>query len=124
MNAQRLDDFSSSLLELFRVEVENQTALLTTVLLEMERAPASPQQFEILLRALHSVKGAARIINFQAAARTAHAMEDAFAAAQGGRLKLGQAEIDLLLRGVDLLLQFSSGTSSDVAAREDAHAAA
>ncbi len=92
-----------SMQELFRVEAENQTALLTSGLLELERAPASPAQLEALMRAAHSLKGAARIVNLLPAVHIAHAMEDCFVAAQTGRLVLTQRHVDLLLRGVDWL---------------------
>ncbi len=92
-----------SMQELFRVETENQTALLTSGLLELERAPASPAQFESLMRAAHSLKGAARIVNLLPAVHIAHALEDCFVAAQQGRLALGHEHIDALLRGVDWL---------------------
>jgi two-component system sensor histidine kinase and response regulator WspE len=89
--------------ELFRVEAENQTALLTKGLLELERAPASPEQLEALMRAAHSFKGAARIVNLSPAVTVAHAMEDCFVAAQQARLTLHREHVDVLLRGVDLL---------------------
>lgn len=102
------DDLSSlSMLELFRVEAENQTAVLTSGLLELDRGAPSAQQLETLMRAAHSLKGAARIVNLQAIVRVAHAMEDCFVAAQEGKIQLHQAEIDILLRGVDLLLNLS-----------------
>jgi two-component system, chemotaxis family, sensor histidine kinase and response regulator WspE len=119
---QNLDDFSISLLELFRLEAENQTAILTGGLLELERSPGTPQQLQALLRALHSLKGAARIVNLQTAVRVAHAMEDCFVAAQHGTVPLGQTEIDLLLRGVDLLLQVSNVADGDIAVWEARHA--
>jgi len=108
VNKQKLDDLSNlSLLELFRVEAESQTAILTSGLLELERAPAPPQQLETLMRAAHSLKGAARIVNLQAAVLVAHAMEDCFVAAQNGQIQLRRKEVDALFRGVDLLTQIS-----------------
>src|SRR5688572_11182962 len=110
MNRSGHDDLSSlSMLELFRVEAEGQTAALTAGLLELERGNSSDPGtlaplLESLMRAAHSVKGAARLVNLGAAVRVAHAMEDCFVAAQQGRLQLSQPEIDMLLRGVDLLL--------------------
>ncbi len=93
-----------SMQELFRVEAKNQTALLTNGLLELERTPAGPEQLEALMRAAHSLKGAARIVNLLPAEHIAHAMEDCFVAAQQGRLHLGEAHIDALLDGVDWLV--------------------
>src|SRR5215470_17682760 len=102
------DDLSSlSMLDLFRVEAENQTAILTSGLLELERGKAGPQLLETLMRAAHSLKGAARIVNVQSVVRVAHAMEDCFVATQERKLQLHQSEIDILLRGVDLLLKIS-----------------
>ena len=116
------DPGNLSMLELFRVEAENQTAILTNGLLELERGHGAPQQLEILMRAAHSLKGAARIVNHRAAVRVAHALEDCFALAQRGKLALRQPEIDLLFRGVDLLLQSSKGTEANIAGWETDHA--
>jgi two-component system, chemotaxis family, sensor histidine kinase and response regulator WspE len=124
VNAQNFDDLSGlSMLELFRVEAENQTAILTSGMLELERGPAAPQQLETLMRAAHSLKGAARIVNLQIAVRLAHGMEDFFVAAQHGKIQPRQAQIDVLFRGVDLILQIAKRTEADVAAWEDEHAA-
>jgi two-component system sensor histidine kinase and response regulator WspE len=110
------------MLELFRVEVENQTAILTTGLLELERGQGAPGQLEVLMRAAHSFKGAARIVDLPAAVRVAHAMEDCFVLAQQGKLALRQLEIDVLFRGVDLLLQISKHTEENIARWETDHA--
>jgi two-component system, chemotaxis family, sensor histidine kinase and response regulator WspE len=110
------------MLELFRVEAENQAAILTSGLLELERGHGAPQQLEILMRAAHSLKGAARIVNLQAAVRVAHVMEDCFVLAQHGKLALRQPEIDLLFRGVDLLLHISKYTEANIARWETDHA--
>jgi two-component system sensor histidine kinase and response regulator WspE len=118
-----------SMQELFRVEAANQTALLTSVLLELERAsgrrdphgdartpqPALDPLLESLMRAAHSLKGAARIVNLLPAVHIAHAMEDCFVAAQNGRLILVRAHIDALLRGVDWLTVVARHDESSIA---------
>ncbi len=120
MSKRKPDDLSSlSMLELFRVETENQTAILTSGLLALEREPAAPQQLEMLMRAAHSLKGAARIVNLQPAVRVAHALEDCFVAAQRGALQLHQSEIDLLLRGVDLLQHLGKQVEANPSDWED-----
>jgi two-component system sensor histidine kinase and response regulator WspE len=116
------DSGNVSMLELFRVEAENQSAILTSGLLEIERGQGAPQQLEILMRAAHSLKGAARIVNLQTAVGVAHAMEDCFALAQQGKLALRQPEIDVLFRGVDLLLQISKYTEASITCWETDHA--
>jgi two-component system sensor histidine kinase and response regulator WspE len=113
MNPSPQDDLSNlSMLELFRAEAENQTSILTTGLLELERGAGSAQAFEILMRAAHSLKGAARIVNLQAAVRVAHALEDCFVAAQHGRLALRQPQVDVLFKGVDLLGHLAKSTET------------
>ncbi len=81
MKDQDPDDLSlASMLELFRLEAENQTAVITAGLLELERSPLSGPQLEALMRAAHSLKGAAQIVDLEAAVSVAHAMEDCFVA--------------------------------------------
>jgi two-component system sensor histidine kinase and response regulator WspE len=92
-----------ALLEMFREEVRAHGATLTAGLLELERGPADPQRVEPLMRAAHSLKGAARIVGLDPAVQLAHELEDAFVAVQAGRARVGPAEIDVLLRGADLL---------------------
>ena len=92
-----------SMLELFRVESETQCAALSSGLVELERSAGSPAQLEALMRAAHSLKGAARIVGLEPAVQVAHAMEDVFSAAQQGRFILKPEHIDQLLAGTDLL---------------------
>ena len=119
MSKRKAEDLSNlSMQELFRVETENQTAILTSGLLALERDPTASQQLEMLMRAAHSLKGAARIVNLQAPVRLAHALEDCFVAAQGGTLRLRQKEIDLLLRAVDLLQHLARHTEQNAGESE------
>jgi two-component system sensor histidine kinase and response regulator WspE len=124
VNDPKWNDFGSSLLDLYRLEAENQTTILTAGLLELERNPNATSSMEKLLRAAHSLKGAARIVNLQPAIRVAHAMEDCLVAAQSGNITLGRAEIDLLFRGIDLLQQSSKSAEEPHAVQEAAHAKA
>lgn len=96
-----------SMLDLFRSEAENQTQALVAGLLALERSPASGEQLNACMRAAHSLKGAARIIDLAPGVDLAHAMEDYFVAAQRGQVDLRQEDIDLLLSGVDLLVSLA-----------------
>ncbi|CAN7328747.1 hybrid sensor histidine kinase/response regulator [Phenylobacterium sp. LjRoot225] len=97
-----------SMHDLFRVEAESQTQVLTDGLLALERDPTSADHLEACMRAAHSLKGAARIVDIDAAVSLAHAMEDIFVGAQEARIALDQDSIDLLLRGVDLMLSIAA----------------
>jgi two-component system sensor histidine kinase and response regulator WspE len=103
------DDLSGfSLMDLFRSEADGQTALLTEGLLALEGdGPPSPSALESLMRAAHSLKGAARIVGLDAAVRVAHALEDNFVAAQRGEFDIQTSHVDALLKAVDLLVQIA-----------------
>lgn len=93
-----------SLLELFRSEVESHTTILTQGLLAMENdAKAVESHIEAMMRAAHSIKGGARIVESDAAVQLAHNLEDCFVAVQKGSLVLQPAHIDVFLRASDML---------------------
>jgi two-component system sensor histidine kinase and response regulator WspE len=103
----------ASLLELFSLEAEAQTQVLSAGLLELERNPTQADQLEACMRAAHSLKGAARIVGVDAGVSVAHVMEDCLVSAQEGRLRLQPEHIDALLQGTDLLMRIATpGDSS------------
>jgi two-component system sensor histidine kinase and response regulator WspE len=99
-----------SLEELFRSEVESHLEVLNAALLDLERSPDDPSRVDEMMRAAHSIKGAARVVRVEPAARVAHVMEDCFLEVQNGALALSPAGVDVLLRGVDLLGKISEAT--------------
>lgn len=105
--ATELSMDGSSMLDLFRLEVEAQAVILNEGLLALESQPQSGKVLESLMRAAHSVKGAARIVAIDAAVHLAHVMEDCFVAAQNQKIVLGPDDVDILLQGVDLLSNIS-----------------
>ncbi|HEY4446250.1 MAG TPA: hybrid sensor histidine kinase/response regulator [Steroidobacteraceae bacterium] len=110
-----LQDLSQlSMLDLFRMEVDSESQVLTAGLLALERDPKAADQLERCMRAAHSLKGAARIVGLSAGVSVTHAMEDCFVAAQQGRIALQQGHIDELLRGVDLLQQMARTAEKDM----------
>ena len=111
MSSQLPDDLSSfSMLDLFKAEAETQKTVLNAGLLELEKG-ATPAQLESLMRAAHSLKGAARIVGLDAAVRVAHAMEDAFVAAQKSPVPLAEKPVAGLLDRVDLAPKFRGQTA-------------
>src|SRR5215468_10962955 len=99
-----------SLIDLFRSEVEAHSEVLSAALLALERSPGDTSRLEELMRAAHSIKGAARVVGVDVAVTVAHAMEDCFVAAQKGAFTLSPGDVDVFLRGVDLLAQISEAT--------------
>lgn len=98
----------TSLLELFSLEAEAQTQVLSAGLLALERNPTQADQLESCMRAAHSLKGAARIVGVDAGVSVAHVMEDCLVSAQECRLLLRPEHIDALLQGTDLLMRIAT----------------
>src|SRR4051794_16285599 len=99
-----------SLIDLFRSEVETHSEVLSAALLALERSPGDTSHVDEMMRAAHSIKGAARVVGVDPAVSVAHVMEDCFVAAQKGALTLLPGDVDVLLRGVDLLGRISEAT--------------
>ena len=70
MSGEDLSDLS--MLELFRAELAAQSQAFTTGLLALERDPTAAVHLEACMRAAHSLKGAARIIDLTPAVQVAH----------------------------------------------------
>jgi two-component system sensor histidine kinase and response regulator WspE len=117
MMGEDLSQFSMR--DLFRIDAESQTHALTVGLLALEQDPRRADQLEACMRAAHSLKGAARIVEIHPGVTVAHAMEDVFVAAQNGRLLLGQPQIDLLLEGVDLLVAIAKSPDLESGSRDE-----
>ena len=113
----------ASLLELFSLEAEAQTQVLSTGLLALERNPTQADQLESCMRAAHSLKGAARIVGVEAGVSVAHVMEDCLVSAQEGRLLLRPEHIDALLQGTDLLMRIATPSNAPVPADIEAYVA-
>ncbi len=101
------------MMDLFRSEVETHSEALSAALLRLERDPSETSCYDSMMRAAHSIKGAARIVRVDNAVEIAHALEDCFVAAQRGELQITPSDFDLLLRSVDLLTRISELTKSD-----------
>ncbi len=104
------------------MEAESHTATLSAGLVSLEGTAATPEVIDPLMRAAHSLKGAARIVGLDPIVRVAHAMEDCFVEAQKGKLVLRPEHVDILLRGVDLLTQVAQLGEPEVEAWQTEHA--
>lgn len=107
-----------AMFELFREEVKAHADTLSSGLVAAEANPTDPAQLEALMRAAHSIKGAARIIGIDTAVQLAHVMEDALVSAQEGRVRLTAADVDTLLKGADVLAGLAALTPETVATWE------
>ncbi len=106
-----LSDFS--MFELFRQEIQGQGEILTREILVLERDPAS-RQVEPLMRASHSIKGAARIVGLDPIVGLAHVMESAFVAVGQGRITLAGEDVDHVLAAIDLFGELGGVSEDDM----------
>ena len=106
-----------SMADLFRIDVETQAKVLNGALLALEKDASATRNIEELMRAAHSIKGAARIVSQGEAVKIAHAIEEFFVAVQRGQAQIHATDVDVLLRAVDLLTRISIGAAEEVEAQ-------
>ncbi|WP_309380779.1 hybrid sensor histidine kinase/response regulator [Cerasicoccus frondis] len=95
---------SFPMLDLYQQEVETQGAALNEGLVAWESDPASAD-IDGLMRAAHSLKGAARIVGLDMVGKVAHNLEDLMVAAGKGEVTLGSDQLDWLFNAVDILVE-------------------
>ncbi len=105
MSAQNLENYS--MMDLFRSEVETHTAAMSRALLALENDSGNMPLIEELMRAAHSIKGGARIVELGSAVRLAHTLEDCFVAVRKKGIQLTAEHTDILLQSVDMLVQLA-----------------
>ena len=118
-----MSDFGGlDLFELFKSEVETHGAALNEGLLQLEQNVADPTPIASLMRAAHSIKGAARVVGIDIVVGLAHEMEDAMVRVQKGLEACTPARVDQLLQATDLLTSLRALTQEDVSAWSGKHA--
>lgn len=114
INEAEEDEADYSMVTLFKIELENQSGILNKGLLTLENDPGSLDEVEQLMRASHSIKGAARILGFDPVVNVAHLMEDYFVGLQEEKVKLQSAHIDILLSAVDIFSSLSEKKENEI----------
>lgn len=120
--ADNKDKSNFSMLDLFRTEVSEQGKILTEGILALEESPVADDRLEALMRAAHSLKGAARLVGVEPVVRVAHVIEDVFVAAQKSEITLNSDHVDILLHGVDTIISISEMSENEIAGWGSLHA--
>ncbi len=97
-----------SMTNLFLMEAEEQAQTLSDGLLKLDKNPNDMSDIPALMRAAHSLKGGARIVQSDVIVEFAHAMEDFFVAVSKNELAITSTHIDRLLAGVDIIADMST----------------
>ncbi len=118
-------DFLKRLLSTFKLEAEEHIRAMSSGLLELEKAPASEKQREIVetvFREAHSLKGAARAVNLLETEKLCQSLETVFAALKRGEIALSPPLFDRLHKTLDALGKLAAADSET--AREQQRRAA
>ncbi|OIO59246.1 MAG: hypothetical protein AUJ82_06720 [Verrucomicrobia bacterium CG1_02_43_26] len=100
--------------QIFRQEVDTHLSALQDGLLNWENNFSDEALVKGLMRAAHSMKGAAGIFGMDNAKHLAHAMEDFFVSVQKGETEPASQDIDMLLAAVDMLLEIPKLAESEL----------
>lgn len=92
-----------TMLELFTSEVEQQSLVMVDALLKLEKDVADTAMAKDLMRAAHSLKGAARLLNVTGIEQISHVMEEIFLAAQEQKQAISPNHVDRFLSAVDMI---------------------
>lgn len=109
-----MPDARNKFKDLFCEESEDQLGTLSRTLLILEQEPGKLEHYQTLMRAAHTIKGAAATMGYVEMARLAHALEDVFHAGERGALVLTKEAVSVALSATDqILLSLSSIKSKD-----------
>ncbi|WP_457565406.1 hybrid sensor histidine kinase/response regulator [Caldithrix abyssi] len=120
-------DFERELLEIFKAEAEDYLTILNDGLLALEEG-ADERAVEEMFRTTHSLKGAARAVNFSAVEELCQAIESLFSKIKNKELKLNEGIRAVLIRSIEhlneLLNQNNFNASCDIDILKQLQAAA
>jgi len=108
------DNIDPDMFKLFCTELQNSLNLINNNLLEIDNENHDDSLLEAMMRAAHSIKGAARMIGIEGVVKLSHVMEDVFVAAQNKKINLIKESIDQIFTCNDLLQQIESLAPNDI----------
>ncbi len=90
-------------LSIFQQELDEEVRRVTDLILELEKRPEEEEILRSLMREFHTIKGAARAIQFDDIRDVAHLLEDIYHAILEGKADQRDSLIDLTLHAIDLM---------------------
>ncbi|RDH81226.1 MAG: hybrid sensor histidine kinase/response regulator [endosymbiont of Galathealinum brachiosum] len=109
------ENIDPEMFQLFCTELQNSVDTINSNLLEIDNKNQDNGLLEAMMRAAHSIKGAARMIGIEGVVKLAHSMEDVFVAAQNRKIELQTDSIDQIFSCNDLLIQIEFLDETEVA---------
>ncbi len=105
----------SSILELFRSEVEARSGSLTDGFLSLKSLPDFPERIQSILKELRGLKGEAKVVDLEEALRVIESLEGFLTGLQEGRIKATDEQSGLLAGGVALLRRIAEAACGEAA---------
>ena len=124
---QKNGEFLKKLRATFQIEAEEHIQAISSRLLELERSPAAEKQshlIETVFREAHSLKGAARAVNFVEVETICQSLESVFAGLKRRNIALSPGLFDVLHTSVDTLRQLLTPVQTERPATERSRVAA
>lgn len=106
------EEFLDALRATFKVEADEHLRTISTALMELEKSPApetAAGHVEVMFRAAHSLKGAARAVDFIVVESLCQSLEDIFAGWKRGKTAPGTQALDSVHRTVDAITLAMAG---------------
>ena len=94
------EDFDK-LFEIFKVECDEHIQKLNSALVTLEASPDQTDLIEEIFREAHSLKGAARMMNFSGIEAISHHLETILGKVKNNEVALSADINDLILKGLD-----------------------
>jgi len=102
-------DELQEILSIYKAETEEHLQNLNDGLMRLEKAPGRTETLEEIFREAHSLKGAARMIGFEAVEKIAHGLEDLFGQARKGELDFQRQVFDVIFAALDAISKLTAG---------------
>lgn len=108
------EDREQTIKQQFLAEAKEYLNTIESELLGLSNAPLQPQGLKAALRAAHSIKGGAAMMEFLTLSNFSHRLEDCFKVLNSGQLETIDPEVEiLLLKSIDCLRQIISLSSHE-----------
>jgi len=113
METERENNGNTVMLGLFREELAGQARMLEAGLAEIEQG-LPPERIEGLIRIVHAIKGAARLVGLPIAANLAYAMETFLSEVRRGKHRLVAHQFDQLRQANDVFRAIGTQKERDI----------
>ncbi len=101
-----MDDFDQECINDFIEETAENLDVIDQSFLELEKDPKNQEVIDNVFRAIHTIKGGCRLINFKNLEGISHSAENMLDIVRSGDLILGPNHISLLLKANDIFRYF------------------